>query len=526
MNVQTMNLDVTKRPAIAPVLYIGQGDANGTTLVATIYDNGALLDLTDLSVRLAIRSADKASYYAVDGTVNGSEATFPVDETYAATVAGTTDVAYVEVIDGSTVTCSTNRFRVVVLESAEEGTDPSTAYSNGIIEATERAIAAAEAAEGVVLQDVPTMSATVKGGALLGSGLEVEDGVLSVDAESIELPVMGASTKGVAKSGDGLEVDSSDCLNVVPATTSAIGGVILDGVSVTVDNDGKLHSVVPTMDASTKGGAKLGDGLDISSDVLSVDLDTVSDGVLPLAHGGTGKASSAASRALLGDIPLTTSNTGASTADKETAALSGFELFAGARVLVLFSNANTYASGSLTLNVNSTGAKTVYVAGSATSTSNKCLWSAGSICEFIYDGTYWHYIGNNIDGAYGLSALRDSVSPRILYNKTVDETWLAGGTKNLGKVASYQLYLVFPEGGATPVFGSPSASGTGFFYLRCGNAYDPATSDGNHATYGMTFTVTDAGVWTYQGGSYIAHSPSTGHGVRHDINVGRVVRLL
>lgn len=198
MNTQTMNLDVTKRPQITPVLYLGQGDKSGTILEASIYDNGLALTLTSYSVKLCIQAPNGAGYYECEGTVSGNKATFTIDETYAAAVDGVSEIGYVEVLSGDTVICSTNRFRTVVLKNATEGADPNGAYTNGVerwlenaqdelddaVEASdaaaERATAAAEAAEGIILDDIPTMSPTIKGGATLGSGLHVQDGALSL----------------------------------------------------------------------------------------------------------------------------------------------------------------------------------------------------------------------------------------------------------------------------------------------------------------------------------------------------------
>lgn len=325
MNVQSMMLDVSKQPQISPVLYLGQGDKNGTTLEAAIYDGGIPLSLSGKGAVFALKSPNGQAYYEVSGTVSGNVATFAIDETYAASISGKSEVAYVEITEGDTVIASTNRFTVIVLESAEEGADPSRAYSSGIIEATERAIAAAEAAEGVVMDDIPTMSANIKGGAKLGDGLEITDGVLSVvrggtvevptmtetmkggaklgsglevdsseklnvkvdgttisvdsngalhGASTYELPTMSANVKGGAKVGTALEVDANGALGVKPGTTQAIGGVKPDGTTITVDSDGTIHGAnsyeLPTMGASVKGGAKLGAGLEIDDDVLQL----------------------------------------------------------------------------------------------------------------------------------------------------------------------------------------------------------------------------------------------------------------
>lgn len=205
MNEQYMALDVSKEPAYPPAIYLGQGDKSATTLITSIYDNGEPLDLSDnVTVKLIMRSPDDLSYYEVGGTIDGSTATFLIDETYAASVSGTTDTAYVEVNFRNLEIVSTNRFRVVILESAEEGVDPSRAYHNGIFEAIDRANAAAEAAEGVVLQDVPLMSENVRGGAQLGYGLVIDDGKLSLDDTLSFIPT---SEKGSA--GGVAELDSN-----------------------------------------------------------------------------------------------------------------------------------------------------------------------------------------------------------------------------------------------------------------------------------------------------------------------------
>ena len=67
---------------------------------------------------------------------------------------------------------------------------------------------------------------------------------------------------------------------------------------------------------------------------------------------------------------------------------AGFALVAGASITVRFSNNNTSAAA-LTLNVNSTGAKTIYINGGATAAANQLLWAANATISFTYDGTYW-----------------------------------------------------------------------------------------------------------------------------------------
>lgn len=99
--------------------------------------------------------------------------------------------------------------------------------------------------------------------------------------------------------------------------------------------------------------------------------------------------------------PYGTSSTAAETQAK-TAAMtpnSNFSLETGVRIAIKFSAANSVSSP--TLNVNSTGAKTIQFRGAAL-TSSLYYWAANSVVEFMYDGTYWQMLGapNNTNSTY------------------------------------------------------------------------------------------------------------------------------
>ena len=81
-----------------------------------------------------------------------------------------------------------------------------------------------------------------------------------------------------------------------------------------------------------------------------------------------------------------TSSTAAGTQAK-VAACSNFALYTGATITVGFTNANTHATP--TLNVNSTGAKTIKNYTGAALTAAEYKWAAGAALTFVYDGSYW-----------------------------------------------------------------------------------------------------------------------------------------
>lgn len=70
-----------------------------------------------------------------------------------------------------------------------------------------------------------------------------------------------------------------------------------------------------------------------------------------------------------------------------------FKLVTGASVFVKFSSTNTAAVASLTLNVNGTGAKAIKRYGTTSMASTGNL-GAGMICQFVYDGTNWLWVGH------------------------------------------------------------------------------------------------------------------------------------
>ena len=128
-----------------------------------------------------------------------------------------------------------------------------------------------------------------------------------------------------------------------------------------------------------------------------------------------------------------TCSTTSSTAAK-VVTCSGFTLSTGAIIGIYFSTGNTAATP--TLNVNSTGAKSVYIGGSQpNATTNVLKWSSSTVLYFMYDGTYYRYITAVSSGSivpprgantwYGTSSTGISVQTKV---STIDNYVLIKGS--------------------------------------------------------------------------------------------------
>ena len=250
MNEQLLRLDISKRPDASQTIRIGQGDRGGTTIVADIYDNDSALDLTGMDVRFLMRLPGGRYYVRDYGcTAVGNRVTYVVDEEHMCSIAGYTDCAYFEVLQGTEVVASTQRFRIEVLRSALDGSVPGESYDTAIDEAIARVDAAAEEAR---------------------------------EAAGGTVVVMSESRRGGAKLGDGLAVGGDERLSVVPLTTAQIE---------TVANDGALAS------ANVLDGTRLA----YLWGKLRAKFASLVGGAVAVTQGGTGKTTHTTNAVLAGN---------------------------------------------------------------------------------------------------------------------------------------------------------------------------------------------------------------------------------
>lgn len=80
----------------------------------------------------------------------------------------------------------------------------------------------------------------------------------------------------------------------------------------------------------------------------------------------------------------------------------------------MIANANTYA-GAITLNINSSGAKTIYINGSVSSSSNYTL--PAGLYHVYYNGSYYYFRTNStyLDGCFTRSYINATTSNTNYY---------------------------------------------------------------------------------------------------------------
>ena len=262
-----LSLDVSKNSPSMQVVTIGQGEKLGTRLAVALYAAGEALDMTGRTARFCMRLPGQADYYRVAGAVSGSAATFDLDNAYAAAVAGVTDEAYVEVLEGDDVVCQTQRVRVAVLPSATDGGSEAEAY----VPRVERMLEELEA--GLADASDATDAATSAAGAATAAAESA-----SAAASSAASAAESANTAASAASSAASEASAAaEAANAAAASADeahdAIEELIEEGLQV------------PLMTASTRGGAKLGEGLAVEDGALSalswVEYETVGGRELP-----------------------------------------------------------------------------------------------------------------------------------------------------------------------------------------------------------------------------------------------------
>ncbi len=161
-----------------------------------------------------------------------------------------------------------------------------------------------------------------------------------------------------------------------------------------------------------------------------------------------------------------------------TATVAGsqpFTLTTGAMVAVKFTYEKPYQAvqAPLTLNVNSTGAKAIFCNGSSLMAIIKeKSWGAGDMVLFVYDGTYWQWVGKDrvaSTSEYGivrLSTATDSAS--------TDQAATPSAVKAAYDLANGKSAVTLNgTASATPSFYAPTTAGTAGYVLTSSGSGAP-----------------------------------------------------
>lgn len=108
---------------------------------------------------------------------------------------------------------------------------------------------------------------------------------------------------------------------------------------------------------------------------------------------------------------------------------SGWALYTGATITVKFTTANTHATP--TLNVNSTGAKSIRDHTSAALTEDAYKWAAGTAMSFTYDGTYWRLQDTLPQRVTTAETAIEQTANNVLIKATETDTTAAQGGQHL-----------------------------------------------------------------------------------------------
>lgn len=133
MNTFELDLDLDKSfgGGANPTVRLRKGDKAGTTIVATLYDHGERFTTSGVTALLEMLLPDGEHYYRPSATYSSGVVSVELDESYAASVVGRTEVAYFRLYKGSSIIASTEPFVIQVLESAvDEGLAPAESYDD------------------------------------------------------------------------------------------------------------------------------------------------------------------------------------------------------------------------------------------------------------------------------------------------------------------------------------------------------------------------------------------------------------
>ena len=207
-------------------------------------------------------------------------------------------------------------------------------------------------------------------------------------------------------------IELTDSNTTYSAATTSANGLMSSTDKAKLDGIAEKANAysLPTATSSVLGGVKTGSNITNSSGTISLTKDNVTsalgytppktDTTYPEATSSVVGLMSVEDKRKLNatNIAYATCSTAAATAAKvATISDNGYwTLTVGAIVCVKYAYSNS--ASNCTLNVNNTGAKSFYYStGVYTGTNTDVCGYANIICYYMYDGTYWVWLGKGYD---------------------------------------------------------------------------------------------------------------------------------
>lgn len=273
ISTQRVKLDIGKQASMQ-VIRLGQGDKNGTTLVAELYDGGSPYSLSGKTARFTMRTPDGRSSYSVNSSsTSNNTATFNIDERYAAGVAGVTDVAYIEVLSGSTVICSTSRMRVICLQSATEGVSPSQMHDNGLDAAIAAANTAASSANTAASNANTKASRAETATTNANTARDNANTAASAANTAASAATTAAGSATTAAEAANSAKDAANAAATAANTAADSANAATSEANAAIEAMGDISELaVPEMTANVRGGAKVGGSTQVVGGKLEVKL--------------------------------------------------------------------------------------------------------------------------------------------------------------------------------------------------------------------------------------------------------------
>lgn len=345
---------------------------------------------------------------------------------------------------------------------------------------------------------LPTASTSNKGVVKIGSNISVNSGTISITKANVETALgftpLSSATKYALSDNIGGDALAAKKL----ASTISINGMSFDG-STSISNYGVCGTAAETAAKTVAVGSAftLATGAQVvvkftnANSIANPTLNVNSTGAKPIYRYGTTAASTgtATNGWVAGAVQrftydgtgwimdywnnstYYTSNVHCTTAGEtaeKVGSTSYYDLGSNRYFIVMMTQTNSYA-GAITLNINSKGAKPIYINGAASSSSNYTL--PAGIYFVYYDGiNYYFRTDGGIQGGsfYGTASSASTASKVTVSSTTENSKYYIIGATGTG---SQSLYRAYNASGTQNTAGCYFNGSTGVLYGAAWNDY-------------------------------------------------------